>query len=88
MIFGDALHKNRRNEPWWLEIIRRTISLCLIFLLIMYGIFLLNNLSKYINTLNIITVESKNSVNFPGKKIFLFFTKKKFLKELNNLFIY
>jgi hypothetical protein len=77
IIFRDALFTNRRNEPWWFKIIRRVFALSFIFLIMIYGITQFRSIIDFLYAPNILIVESKNGVNFPGKKkkkrIFFFF---------------
>ncbi|GBB99470.1 hypothetical protein RclHR1_03530017 [Rhizophagus clarus] len=66
MIFHDAIFRNRRNEPWWFKVIRRIFALSFVIMIFLYGISQFKNIKNFLYTPNIVIVELKNGVNFPG----------------------
>jgi hypothetical protein len=67
MFARDAIFSNERHEPWWFRLLRRGTAILLVFAVIAYGLVQLLNLSNYKDTPNIVIIESKRNVIFPGK---------------------
>ncbi|CAG8631428.1 9754_t:CDS:2 [Funneliformis mosseae] len=66
MFAKDALCLNFRTEPWWFRLIRRIFAITLLIVVGAYGSYQLTNFTMFINTANIVVIEPKTNVSFPG----------------------
>jgi hypothetical protein len=68
MFLQDALFlNNSRNEPWWFKLIRRTSALFFVGAVLFFAVIQIQNLSSYFYLPNIVIIESKKEINYPGK---------------------
>ncbi|RIA86141.1 hypothetical protein C1645_829707 [Glomus cerebriforme] len=88
MFIQDAIYSNKRNEPRWFYVLRRTFAITFVIAIFVFGFFYqFDNFLTFKITPNIVTVESKNdsNINFPGFVICPGSAPPAFLYTLNQI---
>ncbi|GBB99471.1 hypothetical protein RclHR1_03530018 [Rhizophagus clarus] len=84
MFARDAIFNNERHEPWWFRLLRRTSAIVLVLAVVAYGSFQLLNLLSFVDAPNIVIIESKSGLSFPGFIICPGSLSPAFVNKFNN----